>query len=101
MNSIAAVLNFKYVISPPSDGELWGAEVQPGVFSGLVGELQNEKSDVGWALLFITPDRYKYIEYTNPFEVDHLCYMVSKRLLLRGTDNTYLSYIEINQNCYN
>ena len=84
MNSIAAVLNFKYVIDPPSDGELWGAEVKPGVFSGLVGELQYEKSDVGWALLFITPDRYKYIEYTNPFEVDHLCYMVSKRLILRG-----------------
>ena len=76
MNSVAGALNFKYVITYPTDGNLWGSEVQPGVFSGLIGDLQNEKSDVGWALLFITPDRYKYIDYTNPFEVDHLCYMV-------------------------
>ena len=89
MNSIATALNFKYSIASPSDGELWGAEVQPGVFSGLVGELQHGKSDVGWALLFITPDRYKYIEYTNPFEVDHLCYMVSKILILEVIKNLY------------
>ena len=86
MNSIAKALNFNYVIASPSDGELWGAEVSNGVFSGLVGELHHEKSDLGWALLFITPDRYKYIDYTNPFEVDHLCYMVrqKKNLIIKG-----------------
>ena len=42
-------------ISGPPDGEKWGEQIN-GTFNGLVGELQKENSDVGWADLFMSPE---------------------------------------------
>ena len=56
MESIAKSLNFKMDINPPPNGELWG-ELKNGSFNGLVGELQKENSDVGWADLYMVPER--------------------------------------------
>lgn len=75
-NSIAGAMNFNFTITPPSDGGLWGEEVEPGVFSGIVGELQNENADVIWADLFVVPNRMKYIDYAHPYAIDYVCYMV-------------------------
>ena len=49
-------MNFNLDISPPPNGELWG-ELENDSFNGLVGQLQKEESDIGWADLFIVPDR--------------------------------------------
>ena len=78
MNAISKALNFKYTIDPPSDGGLWGEMVSPGVFTGVVGELQKEFADVIWANLFIIPDRFQYIDYLDPYATDYVCYMVCK-----------------------
>ena len=78
MNAISNALNFVYKISPPSDGGMWGEETSPGVFSGIVGELQKEYADVIWADLFVVPDRFKYIDYADPYATDYVCYMVHK-----------------------
>ena len=75
-SAIAKALNFKFTITPPSDGGLWGEEVEPGVFSGIVGDLQKEISDVVWADLFVVPNRMKYIDYAEPYAIDYVCYMV-------------------------
>jgi hypothetical protein len=61
MESIAESLNFKMDINPPPNGELWG-ELKNGSFNGLVGELQKENSDVGWADLYMVPERYELCE---------------------------------------
>ena len=76
MNAISSAMNFNYKIAPPSDGGLWGEEVTTGKFSGIVGELQKENADVIWADLFVVPDRFKYIDYANPYATDYVCYMV-------------------------
>ena len=39
--AIADKLGLSYALSPPSDGGLWGEEVAPGNFTGLVGDLQH------------------------------------------------------------
>ena len=78
MNAISKALNFKYTINPPSDGGLWGEMVSPGVFTGVVGELQKEFADIIWANLFIIPDRFQYIDYLDPYATDYVCYMVCK-----------------------
>ena len=57
IDAIAKNLNFKLDISPPPNGELWG-EFKNGSFNGLVGQLEKEESDIGWADLFIVPDRF-------------------------------------------
>ena len=57
MDSIGRSLNFKMDINSPPNGELWG-EIKNGSFNGLVGELQKENSDIGWADLYMVPERY-------------------------------------------
>ena len=63
-------------------------------FNGLVGQLQKEESDIGWADLFIVPDRLelsvltnmfkgeyfrvKYIDYTSSYEIEYVCFLVKK-----------------------
>ena len=56
MNAIASSLNFKMQLKAPPNGEKWG-ELIDGNFNGLVGELQKGNSDVGWANLYMVPDR--------------------------------------------
>ena len=56
MNTISHSLNFEMRISAPPNGEKWGEQTN-GTFNGLVGELQQESSDVGWADLFMSPER--------------------------------------------
>ena len=43
---------------------------------GLVGQLQKEESDIGWADLFLIPDRMKYIDYTAPYIVEYASFML-------------------------
>ena len=73
---MAKSLNFVYTIAPPSDGGLWGEEVDHGVFSGITGELQKGHADVIWTDMFVVPDRFQYIDYTDPYATDYVCYMV-------------------------
>ena len=77
VNAIASSLNFKYDIHTPGDGAKWGEEVMPGVFTGIVGELRQETADLIWGDLFIVLNRMKYIDYTQPYGLDYVCYMVS------------------------
>ena len=76
MSAISTSLNFTFTVTRPSDGGKWGEEIRPGVFSGITGELQKDYADVIWANLFAIPNRYKYIDYTDPYFIDHICYMV-------------------------
>ena len=75
MDSLATNLNFNMNIQPPPNGELWG-ENRNGSFTGLVGELQQDRSDIGWADLFLVPDRMKYIDYTAPYIVEYASFML-------------------------
>ena len=56
MDSLAKDMNYQLDIQPPPDGENWG-EYKNGTFSGLVGELQKGFSDIGWADLWMMPER--------------------------------------------
>ncbi len=67
-----------FSISRPSDGGLWGEERSPGNFTGLMGDLQRGVADVGWAQLFIIPNRVVIVDYTSAYDTDYLCYMVAK-----------------------
>ena len=56
METLAKDMNYRLDIQPPPNGEKWG-ENKNGTFSGLVGELQKDISDIGWANLFMVPER--------------------------------------------
>ena len=76
---MASKLNFNYSIGPPRTCCKWGgpSEENPENFTGLVGDLQNWWTDVGWANLFITPARAKYIDYTSSYRNDPGCLVVN------------------------
>ena len=48
------------------------------VMVGLVGQLQRRGSDIGWADVFMVPDRMKYIDYTEPYRIEHASFMLSQ-----------------------
>ena len=48
------------------------------LLKGLVGELQRKRSDIGFANLFMVPDRMKYIDYTDPYMIEYASFMLSK-----------------------
>ena len=49
------------------------------LLSGLVGQLQKRKSDIGFANLFVVPDRMKYIDYTDPYMIEYASFMLSRK----------------------
>jgi hypothetical protein len=73
---LARCFSFDYVISPPVICCKWGDPIGDGNLSGLVGDLFNGYSDVGWANLYNTPDRRDYIDYTDAYKIDHAGFMV-------------------------
>ena len=51
------------------------------LYKGLVGQLQRKKSDIGFANLFMVPDRMKYIDYTDPYLIEYASFLLSRRFL--------------------
>ena len=56
MDSLARDMNYKLDIQPPPNGEKWG-ENKNGTFTGVVGQLQRNIADIGWADLWMMPER--------------------------------------------
>ena len=81
MNSIATAMNFTFTITPPSDGTTFGEEIEPGNFTGVFGELQKDNADIIWADLWVKPNRYKHFDFTYPYRIEHVCFMVRKSIL--------------------
>ena len=68
---------FDYEISEPKQCCKWGNPVANGTnFTGLVGDLFNGYSDVGWANLFFNSQRTQLIDFTDPYRQDHGGFMV-------------------------
>lgn len=77
MNALREYLGFKIAFAEPTDGDLWGEKVSPGNFSGLSGDITKNKTDIGFAVIFIKLENMKYMDYTYPYMTEWVCYMVS------------------------
>ncbi|XP_046351224.2 glutamate receptor ionotropic, kainate 4-like isoform X1 [Haliotis rufescens] len=69
LHELSLTLNFTYKVKLPIDGE-WGLEIAPGVWTGMVGELQNNQIDLTVAALTISSSRLKVMDFTYPFGYD-------------------------------
>jgi len=78
MKTISDNLGTSLDITNPPNGEKWGEKKEDGSFNGIVGELQFERADVGWANLFIKTDRKEVIDFTEPYRTDPVCFMYRK-----------------------
>ena len=62
----------------PSDGQLWGNDMGNGTFSGLMGDIQNNRTDIAWADLYLFPERSQIADFTYPHFFDSVCFLVTK-----------------------
>ena len=89
-NEIARKLHINYTIGLPKLCCQWGRKMADSEnFTGLMGDLYNGYSDIGWANLFNTPVRREAIDLTAPYTIDYVCFMVRQKLVLK------YSYIHI------
>ena len=72
--------NLKLKVSLPSDGHWWGEETPPGSgnFSGLMGDLQHARVELGWGNLFITMSRKRTVDFTDWYIMVDNCAMVPR-----------------------
>ena len=57
----------------------WGEANSGGKnFSGLVGDLFNEYTDIGWANLFINLEMAQFTDYSDAYIVDYGAFMVKQ-----------------------
>ena len=75
-DNIAAKLNFRYTISPPKTGIMWGAYDDNGNYTGLLGDLYNDWCDVGWANLWDRESHRATADLTYPHLFDSACFIV-------------------------
>ena len=70
--------SFKYDISLPRLCCKWGNPLDGGKnFSGIVGDLLNGYSDIGWANMFYTQERSQIIDYIDPYNYVYGAFMVN------------------------
>ena len=71
------LFSFKYDISLPRLCCKWGNPLDGGRnFTGIVGDLLNGHSDIGWANMFFTQERSQIIDYSDPYNYDYGAFMV-------------------------
>ena len=57
---------------------LWGGQLANGTWTGLTGDLVNERTEVGVAQFFIAPSRIKFMDFTAPYEINYACFLLKK-----------------------
>ena len=67
---------FRYTISQPKLCCKWGNPENGKNFTGLVGDLLNKYTDIGWANLFFSLERSQFIDYSDPYRLDYGGFMV-------------------------
>jgi ABC-type amino acid transport substrate-binding protein len=70
-------MNFQIDLNPPTDNGYWGSLLDNGTFTGLMGDVQNDRTDVAWADMYLLAERLSSIDYTYPHLYDRVCFMVS------------------------
>ncbi|XP_063850046.1 glutamate receptor ionotropic, kainate 4-like [Scylla paramamosain] len=62
VRALTEALNFTVDFRRPSDGEMWGWEQDNGSWTGLMGDLQRRKADIGVADLYIMEHYFTIID---------------------------------------
>ncbi|XP_067131603.1 glutamate receptor U1-like [Centruroides vittatus] len=68
--------NFTFEILQPVE-TVWGTQLQNGSWIGVVGKLHRKEADMGLPRFYISYERVKAIDFTIPFDVDHVRFIIS------------------------
>ncbi|GFR17070.1 glutamate receptor ionotropic, delta-1 [Trichonephila clavata] len=77
MDLLSKILKFKYILMSPHDGE-FGTLHGNESWSGLIGMVQRKEVDIALNLLSITEDRVKVVDFSEPYTLQDVTFIVSK-----------------------
>ncbi|GFU27917.1 glutamate receptor ionotropic, delta-1 [Nephila pilipes] len=84
MDLLSKILKFKYHLKSPYDGE-FGTLHENGSWSGLIGMVQRKEVDIALNLLSITEDRIKAVDFSEPYTLQDVTFIVRKPGILPPT----------------
>lgn len=87
-------MNFTPIIREPADGNRYGWRSPDGNFTGLLGELINNRAEMGFNSIFIKNYHTTDIAFTNAFDVDAVCLVVPKSKLKPEWQGIFLAFDE-------
>ena len=95
-DEIAKKSNFDYIISEPKTCCLWGKPDGNGNYTGLLGDMFNKWTDVGWAnnwdISNPEQDARGGSDMTYAYLFDRTCFMVCQLVLLAKKWKIFSSY---------
>ncbi|KAJ8310327.1 hypothetical protein KUTeg_012192 [Tegillarca granosa] len=77
LDRISSILNVTFVINHVGDGR-YGTINEYGNWTGLIGELKNNVSDIAAAPLTVTAERAQHIHFSHPFITTGLRILIKK-----------------------
>ncbi|KAJ8310326.1 hypothetical protein KUTeg_012191 [Tegillarca granosa] len=77
LDRISSILNVTFVINHVGDGK-YGSINEYGNWTGLIGELKNNVSDIAAAPLTVTAERAQHIHFSHPFITTGLRILIKK-----------------------
>ncbi len=79
VRAVASSLGGSVAVGPPTDGGIWGDDFDgDGVFSGMVGDLQAGRVDLGFSQLFVKEERRGFMDFTLEYDYEYACFLVKK-----------------------
>ena len=96
-DAMAKKLKINYTVGLPKLCCMWGRKMPEGNnFTGLMGDLFNGYSDIGWANLFDTPLRRQAVDVTASYTIDSGCFMVGQihEMIARGLFDETVLYLK-------
>ena len=79
----------------PSDGELWGFDLGNGTFTGVAGDIQFNRKDIGWAGLYLRSIHLDMVDFTYPHDYDTFCFLV-----IRNCIYLHIYRLQLKMSCY-
>ena len=76
MKEVTGMLKFEFGMERPADGELWGFDLGNGTFTGVAGDIQHARKNIGWANLFLRTIHLDMMDFTYPHDYGTFCFLV-------------------------
>ncbi|TRY73866.1 hypothetical protein TCAL_14003, partial [Tigriopus californicus] len=79
VKTITKSINAKLKVRTPTDGEFWGRDKDgDGKFDGMVGDLQFDRADLGFAQVFAKAERLSIMDFSLEYDYDYDAFLVLK-----------------------
>lgn len=91
---ISEAMNFTPIITEPADQGRYGWQKSDGNFTGMLGELINNRAEMGFNSIFIKNYHTTDIAFTTAFDVDEVCLIVPKSKLKPEWQGIFLAFDE-------